>query len=168
MAITPEDGSVVSGANSYVSVSDSDSIADELLIDPSEWITLSQNQKEKYLKRATRELDLKNNWASDVKDTDQALGWPREEFEDAAGRTVKDDIVPQLVKEATVFLAHNQVVNGSTFAKTDKVTEESYGDTSVTYAGVSGDSVGEADFFLKLLRSKGYASSTSIVNVYRS
>lgn len=169
MALVEEDGTIVSGANSYLSEEESDTIADDLLIDPTEWTGLSSAQKELYLKRATMELDLKNNWVSEIKDTDQELAWPREEFEDKAGRTVADNIVPQIVKEATLFLAHYQATEGSTFSNSTGVTEESYGDTSVTYAGVEGGNTnGEADFFLKLLRSKGYSSGSAVTQTYRA
>jgi len=168
MALKVEDGSVVSGANSFLSETESDEIANDILIDASEWTSLSSVDKELYLKRATRIVDLKNNWTSEIKDTDQALGWPREEFKDAAGRTIANDIVPQLVKEATLFIAHNESQNGSMFSVSPAVKEESYGDTSVTYASVDGQSSGEADFFLRLLRSKGYASGNAVVNTHRA
>ena len=168
MAITVEDGTIVSGADSYLSLSESDTIAEELLLDPTEWTGLSDPDKEKYLKRATKEVDLKNNWNSEIKDREQALAWPREEFKDVAGRTIKNDIVPQLVKEATLFLAYNQATEGSTFTVSPSVKSESYGDTSVEYSGVAGNSNGEADFFLRLLRQNGYSSGSSIVRVYRN
>lgn len=168
MALTVEDGTAKVDSDSYLSVADADTIANDILLDASEWTSLSTSEKELYLKRATLLVDLKNNWVSEIKDTDQALAWPRVSFKDKAGRTIEDNIVPQLVKEATLFLAHNESQNGSSFEPSPAVKSESYGDTSVDYAAVDGQSNGEADFFLKLLRSKGYSSGNAVISTYRA
>lgn len=100
MALTVEDGSVVTGADSYVSEADFVTYgADHGL---SGVATATTAEREAALRRATRDVDdrrwtgylLSNAWV-------ERLAWPRSGVIDAHGRTVPSSTIPQAVIDAT-------------------------------------------------------------------
>ena len=98
-----------------------------------EWNALSEEEKERRLIIATRFIDNLVSWNSYLKDTEQALEWPRKEFIDARGRTVADDIVPKVVREAVAGLAVESL-SGALSTEVIKLTQEDFGDSSERYA----------------------------------
>ena len=122
-ALVVEDGTIVAGANSYVSVADADAIiALDLQTDPAKWNALDTEGKSKWLAFATRWLDDRMVWnGTRVTDpvyprqtptrTPQPLGWPRKNAHDRERRAISEIIVPSEVKRATALIA-NHYLNG--------------------------------------------------------
>lgn len=107
-----EDGSVVTNANSLVSIVDADQINLDFEND-ADWIAAAQAVKERALRLATRFLNINYIWAGYKVDEDQTTQWPREEMYDEDGNLIDNDIVHQLVKEACTYLAI-KVIDGDT------------------------------------------------------
>lgn len=104
MAVTflVEDGTIVAGATSYVSVSDADDIAAIDLLRGDKWSALSSPVKEKWLMFATRYLDRMFGWLGEPVEDTQPLGWPRTGTKDRNGIAIGSGVVPDEIKEAVV------------------------------------------------------------------
>lgn len=83
MALTVEDGSGKSDADSYISLVDADIYVAAHSVDAG-WTAATDPNKEKALRRATQYLDLEygGRWKSDRTNEDQALDWPRTAADD--------------------------------------------------------------------------------------
>lgn len=101
MAFVVEDGTGLTTANSYLSVSDADDYHTDL--GQSDW-TGTDAVKESALRKATKYLDSTYVWAGTIKSTTQSLNWPREGVVDSEGRDL-DNQVPSKIKDATAELA---------------------------------------------------------------
>lgn len=103
MAFTVEDGSGVSGANSYVSVADADTYhADR---SNSGW-TGTDAVKQAALIEATDYVESRYRWATGVKSSSgNGLGWPRSGAVDVYGHNIGAATVPEKVKQAVSYLA---------------------------------------------------------------
>lgn len=111
---TVEDGSLVTGANSYVSVAVAD---DYYVIDPNfsaTWTAYTTAQKEYYLAWATRLLDQKTKWNGSRYTETQALRWPRSSVRDADGNTIEVTEIPQQLQHAVMELAKWLATNDPT------------------------------------------------------
>src|SRR5688572_30262693 len=96
---TVEDGTVVAGANSYVTVAFAD---DYFAVDPNflaTWTALDAEDKEIYLAWATRIVDQKVRWRGTKTDEDSALRWPRTGAYDRDYILIEDDVIPLQLKE---------------------------------------------------------------------
>lgn len=133
MALIVEDGTGMVDANSYVSVSEADTYISETYPEDVEWDVLSVVEKESKLIKATRFLDTQIRWTSSIKDNEQSLAWPREDFKDKEGRIISSDSVPTLVKEAEMELALDSISNTLT-TESIKLQSEKFGDTTETYS----------------------------------
>lgn len=104
MAFLVEDGSIVAGANAYLSVADFDAY----WLDRN--ITLSQTQAEKEaaIIIATQYLD-QNKWKGAIVSDAQPLDFPRGGVYDQEGREIPNNIIPQQVKHACAEYAHRQL-----------------------------------------------------------
>jgi len=78
MALTliVEDGSIVTGANTYISLADAESYMEGRL-HTTTWDDAADPNKNAALVQATRILGRYVNWLGWPTDTDQALAWPR-------------------------------------------------------------------------------------------
>lgn len=108
MALIVEDGTIVSGAESYISVSDADTYHANL--GDTTWDALTTAQKESSLRKATFYMlgEYGGKWLGYRKSASQTLDWPRESVlrEDLPGvEYVSDTIVPVEVKNACAALA---------------------------------------------------------------
>lgn len=102
---TVEDGTVVAGANSYVTVAYAD---DYFEIDPNfkdTWASLPISEQEYYLAWSTRILDQKVRWNGQRTSDTSALRWPRTGVSDADGVTIGTNTMPRQLKEATCEFA---------------------------------------------------------------
>jgi hypothetical protein len=100
-----EDGTNVTGANSYVD--HEGSFYTEYLAGHSYGAVLSDataEEQEKAIRMATRVLDVNIAWNGYAAHDDQELKWPRTNVI-VEGRMTASNIVPKAVKEATVELA---------------------------------------------------------------
>lgn len=105
MAIIVEDGTVVTNANSYVSVAFADNYFEIDEIYFATWDAMSDAEKETRLRWATRVLDQKVIWRGTKTDVDSALRWPRTGVRDRDGNTIDDDEMPVQLMEVTCELA---------------------------------------------------------------
>lgn len=109
---TPEDGSGVAGANSYVTVAFAD---DYFAIDPrftATWTAFTTQEKQIFLAWATRTLDQKVTWRGEKTDPDNALRWPREGTKDRDGEEIDEDEIPlQLQELVCEFVKYMQGVD---------------------------------------------------------
>lgn len=105
MALIVEDGSVVSGAESYTSVASADTYIANYL-NSSTWVAQATADKERFLRRATQYIDnLYGPRFSGIKvGTDQSLDWPRAnaEIEDY---TFDSDAIPLQLEHAVAEVA---------------------------------------------------------------
>lgn len=163
-----EDGTGYEDSTSYVSVA----YADEYITfwyDDAEWNALTLEDKEKKLMIATSFLDSAVRWQSSIRNIEQALQFPRQDFFDLDGRIVRSNIVPQAIKDATVQLAYASMISPLS-TKGYSIKEESFGDSSDTYA--SPVTVYENEgvrSILLALAALGYAQSrAAYVTIQRS
>lgn len=107
VVFTVEDGTIIDGANSYVTVAYADDYL-SIKADSSDWTALSDVVVQKYLMLATRVLDQRAKFPNTVPtDTTQSLRWPRQGAYDRDGESIPDDVIPQQIQEATVEIAFN-------------------------------------------------------------
>ena len=110
MAFTQEDGTGVTGANSYVSIAEADTYWLTDRNNDATWIASYTAQKQEVLIKATEYLDasvrsLKGGWVGTKKTQDQGLDWPRYDATDENGFPLSSTAVPQRVKDAVFVLA---------------------------------------------------------------
>lgn len=101
MTLTVEDGTGLANAESYISVTDTDTYFTN--VGNASW-TGTTAVKEAALRKATQYLDATYSWIGSILDDDQALGWPRVGVTDKDGRDLEDQ-VPVLIERATAELA---------------------------------------------------------------
>lgn len=169
VALVVEDGTIVNGANSYVTIVYVDTYVSNYHPENTSWAALTEDQKSLYIVRATRFFDRLLKWTSVIVDPDQALAFPRKEFKDSEGRVVAEDSIPELIK----FVVSEFALEASDGTLDDDfiyLIQESLGSTSDTYS--SPIRVGGSDIvnqFYKELMYYGYGrSKTSIVILERA
>jgi len=161
MAITVEDGTGLSDANSYLSVSDADAYwADRAnATSPGGIAWSSASEKEGALIEASQYLDSTYSWVWNnpphyiselsgvyyspyptvyvpLKETTQGLLWPRVNAYDAQTKVWQDG-VPQKVKDATVELALIALDGALLTVQGRKTKRESVGSIEVEYMDAS-------------------------------
>ena len=102
--LVAETGSGVSGANSYATVSNADTYFEGQIYKDS-WIKASAAQKAQALAMATSTLDTLVSWDGTKKASTNPLEWPRKNVTEKNGYAVADNIIPDVVKEATYLTA---------------------------------------------------------------
>jgi len=103
-ALVAETGSGVSGANAYATVSNADSYFDGQIYKDS-WIKSSSAQKAQALAMATSTLDTLVAWNGTKKVSTNPLEWPRKGVTEKNGYAIADDVIPDVIKEATYLTA---------------------------------------------------------------
>lgn len=143
MALTVENGTGLSNADSYISLADANtyftSMGDET------WTDADDTEKEAALRRATYSLDawLRGRWKGVKKTSTQALAWPRikkldstEGVKDEDGYELATDAVPLVVQRATAEIALIELSERfiqQSVSNSNTVASESVGPISVTY-----------------------------------
>lgn len=136
MTLTVEDGTVVSGANTYVNLATADAyhLARGREVD---WVDLDSEVREQSLILATQEMEARYRtlWkgkkrltdsAGDAIDPeDQPLSWPRKDVEDEDGYGLNKDVIPAAVKVAQMEVAL-QLAGGQNFVE-DTITRDTAG-----------------------------------------
>lgn len=104
MALTVEDGSGKTDAESYISVADATTYHDDR--GNTAWSDLDLDVQEQCLRKATEFMEAVwgRRWAGYRANDDQALGWPRSDVE-VDGVDVADDAVPVGIERACAELA---------------------------------------------------------------
>jgi len=106
MALTVEDGTGLSTADSYLSQANADTyIANHG--NSTDWSGATSDQKDEALRLATQWLDLTygQRWKGIRSNSDQALDWPRSGVSDRDGRAIDTDELPQKLLDATAEMA---------------------------------------------------------------
>lgn len=134
MALTVEDGTVVAGAESYLSVADADTYWTEHG-SPADWTGATTANKEAALRYATKWLDQNFKWYSCIVDSDQVLLWPRVEYKDTEGRSIGGNTIPQSLKDATAEMALAWLQNNFAEAKQSNVRRIRIGQSEEEYRG---------------------------------
>lgn len=168
MQFIVETGEGLEEANSYVSVIEADDYI-SLFYDEmdSEWLAMTEDEKEIFLIRSTNYVDDLIRYTSSLKSLEQSLNWPRKPFRDREGRTVKD--VPRAIKEATIETAFASL-NSNIFEEEFNITREMYGSSSVDYAGpvkVGGNQV-IREITSKLLRLGYGVRQSNVITLERA
>jgi hypothetical protein len=98
LALTPEDGSIVAGADTYVSL---EAVETYFAAHgaPTDW-TGTDAVKEGALRVARQWIDSAYTWKGGIVDETQALDWPRQGVYDDEGRAIAEDSIPQALKDA--------------------------------------------------------------------
>lgn len=114
MALTVEDGTAKSDADSYLSVADADTYNTNYT-GSTDWSAASTAAKEIALRQATQylEVHLDGNWRGFKFTSTQALAWPRSSAADNEGYYYDTDEIPQRLKDAVAELAE-RIVSGDT------------------------------------------------------
>lgn len=142
-----------SGFEAYCSVAEADAI-DLLRGTSSEWVALTELQKEVQIRLASEYIDNKHEFIGVVAEDGQNMAWPRSET------TFDDDELPEILKRATYVLARDTI---STALYTNvvavatgevKSTAKKLGSLSTKVEYYSGGSTSEQNEF---------AASTSIL-----
>lgn len=166
MAYIVETGAGLSDSNSYVAVADADSYFSDR--NNTDWANLSTEEKQAALLYATSYIDAKFDWPGYLKETTQALDWPRSSAYDNETRLLTG--VPQKLKDATCELALVHATTeklNTTFDRGGAVKSESVGAVSVEY--FEGAAPGVTYPFLEaMLSSLIISGSAGIINLVRS
>lgn len=106
MALIVEDGSIISGAESYASVANTDAYNTSFVGDAS-WIDASEPEKERALRQATQYLDTIyfQQWRGERVQATQSLQWPRIGAVYNDGVAIPANSIPVPLLRATMELA---------------------------------------------------------------
>ncbi len=132
-ALIIEDGSVVDGANSYVSVSDADAYhATRITPWAVAWLALSESDKEACLIDAARRMDALR-WRGIRRRQGDGLAHPRDGMHDCSGNIIASDTIPQGVKELQAECAAWLKYKGAPELHDANISSRSVGPLSITY-----------------------------------
>ncbi len=133
-ALVVEDGTGVSGANSYCSLDAANTYHDGRLR-TEQWQTASQADQERALAMATRTLDEYLKWSGARVDiTRESPAWPRYAMYDRGGLLISSTSIPTCLVEATAELALRLIENDRLRQSEDAAIGISSGGRSRSYA----------------------------------
>jgi len=157
MAFIVEDGTGVPDSNSYLSVSEAETILTDLGYDTF--------PTESDLVNASLYVDMYIDPASFMLTEDQGLLWPRVKFTDNQGREVEG--IPKALKRTVAVIAA-EFLEEDLFDVEPAVMSEDYGDSSVEFAAPQ-TKPGKVVTQLNYLKVLGYGSSnTASVRLIRA
>lgn len=158
MALVKEPGDGTNpDANAYIDVTEAQNILTDF--------GYTDFPSETDIIQATLYVDTYLNPVSTIVEEEQPLLWPREKFIDNQGREVKE--IPFELKRATAMISAEFMEN-DLFNVSPKITEESYGDSSVTYAGAVSQETTRVNTALLRLKRLGYGSGVSTIILSRA
>jgi len=102
---TVETGSADSDANSYTTVEFADDYIAANAFASADWLSRTEDAKQKLLVRASKYLDRNVRWNGTRVDGESGLRWPRSGVYDADGFEIPDDMIPIVLQEAVCELA---------------------------------------------------------------
>ena len=167
MAFLVEDGTGLTASTSYESVSDADTYHSEHG-DPTGWSGATDAAKQAALMTATVYMDATYLWRGDIADSDQALGFPREDLVDRSGRSIASNIVPQKVQDCCSYLALQHILSAlnATFDRGGEIVRQKVDMLEVQYG--SGAIPGVARPYAKQIVSELITNSSGQVNLVRA
>lgn len=100
-----EDGTVVTDANTYISLVDADTYHDDRANE--EWEFLDDDEKGSALIKATDYIDntYRLRWKGFRRNVNQELTFPRADVVDEDGRCLSEDTIPERLRRATAEIA---------------------------------------------------------------
>lgn len=112
---TVEDGSIVAGANSYITLAAADQYVDDTSGNTTWTAPATDAAKQQALRLATQYIDAEyhERWKGEHVDADQTLDFPRAGIVDRDGYEFDSDEIPQRLKDAVCELAVDYLVNGT-------------------------------------------------------
>lgn len=156
MALVIEDGTIVTGADSYVTVAEADTYWSDRG-DPSQWTALTTAQKESALRQATEYLEVNFCFKGCLEDTSQPLSFPRSEFYDREGRLLAGaGIIPTAIKNAQIEIAIRIAINNTrldTNTSDNNIIRERVGDHEVQFSSGARNEFTAYAYVNKLLKS---------------
>lgn len=102
--IIVEDGTGIPEANSYVTLAEADAYLTNRLRTET-WAEAVEEDQIRALIQATQALDTLVPWRGHKTFSEQGLGWPRLGVQSPDGPVIESDVVPNLVKHATIEMA---------------------------------------------------------------
>lgn len=116
-----EDGTIVTDANSYCTLTYADNFHLVRNGNPATWSGATEAVRKDALRQATFALDAIYGrlWAGYRYSSEQALDWPRSDAIDAAGNAIGTDTVPSALKNACALLAYEVVAGNVVLPKTE-------------------------------------------------
>lgn len=111
VTVTVEDGTVVTNANSYVSVAEATSY---LSVNPhvsATWVALTSDERANLVIFASRYIDQRAVWRGWKTDDDSAMRWPRTGVYDRDGILISPNVIPQQLKDAVCEMARFLLVD---------------------------------------------------------
>lgn len=170
MALTIEDGTIVAGADSYVSEVEADTYWTNRG-SPTQWTGLTSAQKESALRQATEYLEVNYCYKGSLEDTTQPLSFPRTAFYDREGRLLAGEgVIPTAIKNAQIELAIRISIDNTRLDTTpsdNNIIRERVGDHEIQFdAGKTSGSTTIYGYVEKILRpylALSTLSSSSIV-----
>jgi len=156
-----ETGSGSATANSYISVADADQYVENYLRNASAWTSLTEAQKQQYLREGTQALDgiYGARWLGYKWSDGQALDWPRQAIVTNEGWDVNANEIPEAVKRATVELAWR--------ALQDTDGPDADGTRALMPDGTAGDNLKVEDVSVGPLRERKeyFGTKTTVVRM---
>lgn len=111
MALIVEDGTIVAGANGYITLAEFRSYWADRDVE----FTQTDAVLDAAIVTATQHIDLSNNFKGEVTDRNQSLQWPRAGATDRNGYPISGDEMPVALKNATAEYA-KRVADGTTLS----------------------------------------------------
>ena len=108
MPFVVEDGSIISGANSYVSVADCEAYWNARNV--SDFASLDSSAKEASIIAGTQFIDTGYRFRGDLLSSTQDLQWPRSPYTAQSGKYISS--IPQALKDAVCEMAYEYAQNG--------------------------------------------------------
>jgi len=135
MSLIVENGTIVSGAESYMSVAEADTYFANR--GNSTWAALTTTEKEVALRLGCdyMEANYSTRWCGEKVSETQPLSWPR------SGTFLANNVVPDVVKRANAELAVRSTSSSLQADQSQAVKEETVGPISVVYQDGSRSSV---------------------------
>uniref|UniRef100_A0AB74UKF3 Putative DnaT-like domain-containing protein n=1 Tax=Caulobacter phage BL57 TaxID=3348355 RepID=A0AB74UKF3_9VIRU len=119
-----ETGAGDPAANSYCDVQFADDYIYANVYASTPWEALEDEDKERFLVRASKYLDRTVDWNGTKVEEDSGLRWPRAGVTDVDGFMIRDDVIPPQLMEATAELAAALVANDWTSPQTTRGMRE--------------------------------------------
>ena len=97
------------------------------------WLLLTDAVKTASLVQASLILDSNFDWFGTISSENQDLRWPREGVKDRDSRTVASDVIPNIIKHATVALASYLTQTGGVNEVANNVESLKVGPISLSF-----------------------------------
>lgn len=131
MALTVEDGSIVAGAESYITLAEANTYFTNR--NNATWAALSDAAKEAAIREAAQYIDGVYTFIGYIVDSDQVMAWPRTPGYDLQGRTILTTEIPQKIKDAQCELALEASSSSLLASYTGETQSEKVGSLAVSY-----------------------------------